>query len=143
MVNMLLGVYASLTVSIASSLMASGTAEIAAHFHVSVEVASLLSVLYLCGYVFGSSVWAPFSELKGRKPPLVVGLFGFSVFAVAVAVSKDIQTLMISRFFEGFFGGCPLVVVAGALIDQFHAETRGMSLVAFASSVMIGPMIGI
>lgn len=142
LVNLAIGTYASLSVSIASSMMASGTTGISKEFGVSYEVASILSVLYLCGYVFGSSIWAPLSELRGRKLPLIIGLFGFSVFATAVAVAKDIQTVMICRFFEGLFGGCPLVVVAGALIDQFHAETRGMSLVVFASSVLIGPIIG-
>lgn len=102
----------------------------------------MLSTLYLCGYGVGPSFWAPVSELRGRKLPLVLGNFGFSIFAVAVAVSKDIQTLMICRFFMGVFGSSPLVVVAAMFTDMFKAETRGVALTLFAGSVFMGPMLG-
>ena len=105
------------------------------------EVASLSSALYLVGYGVGPLFWGPLSELRGRKLPLLIGNFGFSVFATATAVSKDIQTLMISRFFMGLFGSSPLVVVAALYSDMFRAEQRGLALTIFAVSVFIGPMI--
>lgn len=108
----------------------------------SLEVGSLLSALYLCGYGVGPSLWAPLSELQGRKLPLVLGNFGFAVFAVGVAVAKDVQTLMICRFFMGVFGSSPLVVVAAMFTDMFDAERRGPALVVFCGSVFMGPMLG-
>ncbi len=41
------------------------------------------------------------SELYGRKNPLLISSFGFSIFSVAVAVAKDVQTVFICRFFAG------------------------------------------
>lgn len=102
----------------------------------------MLSTLYLFGYGTGPSFWAPLSELRGRKLPMVLGNFGFAIFAVGVAVSKDIQTLMICRFFMGVFGSSPLVVVAALFTDMFKAETRGPALVIFCGSVFMGPMLG-
>lgn len=73
---------------------------VAQWFGVSLEVAALSSSLYIAGYAFGPLIWAPFSELYGRRIPIVVAMFGFRIFNTAVAVSKDIQTLMICRFFR-------------------------------------------
>jgi MFS transporter, DHA1 family, multidrug resistance protein len=87
-------------------------------------------------------MWAPLSELRGRRLPLVIGNFGFSVFAVATAVAKDTQTLMISRFFMGVFGCAPLVIVAALYADIWRAEQRGYALVIFAVSIFMGPMLG-
>jgi len=41
------------------------------------------------------------SELYGRKNPLLISSLGFSIFSVAVAVAKDVQTVFICRFFAG------------------------------------------
>jgi DHA1 family multidrug resistance protein-like MFS transporter len=40
-------------------------------------------------------------------------MFGFSIFQVAVATGKDLQTVLLSRFWGGFFGASPLAVVVG------------------------------
>lgn len=67
--------------------------------------------LYVLGFAVGPILWAPLSELYGRKMPLVISSFAFSIFNIAVAVGKDAQTVFICRFFAGFMGGCPLTCV--------------------------------
>ena len=64
------------------------------------------------------------SELYGRKLPLLVGSFGFSLFSIAVATGKDLQTVLIGRFFAGLFGACPLSVVAAVYADMFSNGSR-------------------
>jgi hypothetical protein len=62
----------------------------------------------------------------------VIASFGFAVFNLAVATGKDLQTVLICRFFSGFFGACPLTVsirilsLAEPLCLQCHLalETR-------------------
>ena len=81
------------------------------------------------------------SELRGRKLPLVISLFGFSVFAVGSATAKDLQTLMLCRFFMSVFGSCSVAVVAAVYADMYGPETRGLALTAFAASVFMGPMV--
>ena len=49
--------------------------------------------------------------------PLLVAMFGFSIFQVATAVGKDLQTVLLCRFFGGVFGSCPLAVVAAIFSD--------------------------
>ncbi|KAK6387350.1 hypothetical protein LTS17_000617 [Exophiala oligosperma] len=134
--------YTCLGSTFTSSVFSASTFSVAAHFGVSVEVATLSTSLYVLGYAFGPLIWGPFSELQGRKLPILVGVFGFSVFCFGCAVSKDLQTLMITRFFTGFFGSCPLAVVAAAFSDMFDNRQRGVAIVIFSSMVFMGPMLG-
>lgn len=69
-------------------------------------------------------------------------MFGFSIFNLAVAVSKDLQTLLISRFFCGIFGSCPLAVVAAVYTDIFDNKQRGPAVTIFAATVFMGPLLG-
>lgn len=93
------------------------------------------------GYAFGPLMWAPLSELSGRRLPIVIAMFGFGIFNIAVAVSKDLQTLMISRFFSGVFGSCPLAVVAAIFSDIYSSRQRGTAIAMFSSTVFLGPML--
>ena len=72
---------------------------------------------------------------------MVIGAFGFSIFAIAVAVAKDLQTVMIARFFGGLFGSCPLAVVAAAFADMFNNKVRGLAVAVFAATVFMGPLL--
>ena len=83
----------------------------------STEVGLLGLSLYVLGFATGPILWAPLSELRGRKLPLLVAMFGFTIFQIAVAVGKDLQTVLICRFFGGVFGSCPLAVVAAIFSD--------------------------
>ena len=87
--------------------------------------------LYVLGFATGPIIWAPFSELRGRRLPLVIASFAFAVFQIAVAVGKDLQTVLICRFWGGFFGACPLTVVAAVFSDMFSNRTRGLAVSAF------------
>ncbi len=69
-------------------------------------------------------------------------MFGFSIFNVAVAVAKDLQTVMLCRFWTGIFGSCPLSVVAAVFADMFNNQQRGPAIVVFSSCVFMGPMLG-
>src|ERR1700761_4421949 len=116
------GIYQVFGSTFASAILSAPTSRIAEYFDISVETASLATTLYLLGFVAGPTVFAPLSELYGRRLPMVLGAFGFSIFGVATAVSKDIQTLMICRFFQGVFGSSPIVVLAAICADIWRAE---------------------
>lgn len=134
--------YTCLCSSFTSSIFSASTEKIAAVFHRTVEVATLTTSLYVLGYAFGPLIWGPFSELQGRKLPILIGMFGFTLFNFATATAFNIQTLMLCRFFTGFFGSCPLAVVAAAFADMFDNTQRGTAIVIFASTVFMGPMLG-
>ena len=133
--------FTTLTASFTSSIFSNATQPMSAEFHVGFEVGLLGTSFYVLGFAFGPTLWAPLSELRGRKLPLVIGMFGFSVFTIAVATSKDIQTALISRFFAGFFGACPLAVVAAVFSDLFDNKTRGIAITIFSICVFCAPFL--
>lgn len=97
----------ALSATMGSSIFSAATRGLTETFQVGQEVATLGTSLFILGYAFGPILWAPSSELYGRRLPLVIAAFGFSIFAVATAVGKDFQTVMLGRFFGGLFGSCP------------------------------------
>lgn len=102
--------FTTLSSAFGSSIFSAATGAIEQKFKVGSVVATLGTSLYVLGFATGPIFWAPFSELKGRRLPLVIASFGFSIFNLAVATGKDLQTVLICRFFAGFFGACPLTV---------------------------------
>jgi DHA1 family multidrug resistance protein-like MFS transporter len=137
-----------------SSIFSAGLPQVGEQFHIGREVVTLGISFYVLGmqvqptenkltavgFAFGPIFWAPLSELKGRRLPIVVSTFFLAIFNFAVAVSKDVQTMMISRFFAGFFGSAPLSVVAAVFSDIFSNEARGMAVTIFAICVFTGPL---
>jgi DHA1 family multidrug resistance protein-like MFS transporter len=68
-------------------------------------------------------------------------MFGFVLFQFAVATAKDLQTIMLCRFFGGFFGACPIAVVAAVFSDIFNNRTRGLAITLFTTTVFTGPLL--
>ncbi len=134
--------FTTMTSAFASSIFSAATPHVALEFNVSQEVGILGVSFYVMGFAFGPTLWAPLSELKGRRMPLVVSMFGFMLFSFAVATGKDLQTVLICRFFAGFFGACPLAVVAAVFSDMFDNRTRGIAITLFSIAVFAGPLLG-
>jgi MFS transporter, DHA1 family, multidrug resistance protein len=86
--------YTCLCSTFTSSIFSASTMAFSSAFGVSVEVGTLSTSLYVLGYAFGPLIWGPFSELQGRKLPIVIGMFGFTLFTFACATGKDLQTIM-------------------------------------------------
>ncbi|ERS96341.1 MFS transporter, DHA1 family, multidrug resistance protein [Sporothrix schenckii 1099-18] len=134
--------FTTMTSAFASSIFSAATSAVAREFGVSMEVGILGVSFYVLGFAFGPTLWAPLSELKGRRLPINISMFGFMVFSFAVATAKDLQTVLICRFFAGFFGACPLAVVAAIFSDMFNNRTRGIAITIFSIAVFAGPLLG-
>ncbi|KAL8646567.1 MAG: hypothetical protein Q9210_006063 [Variospora velana] len=133
--------FTTLVSAFASSIFSAATSVVGAYFNVSTEVGVLGISLYVLGFATGPILWAPLSELKGRRLPLIAAMFGFSIFSIATATAKDLQTVMLTRFFAGVFGSCPLAVVAAVFSDMFDNRTRGLAITVFSMTVFAGPLL--
>ncbi|KAF2135256.1 uncharacterized protein K452DRAFT_40791 [Aplosporella prunicola CBS 121167] len=131
--------FGTFVASFDSALFAAGIKQASAEFNVSNEVGILGTSLYVLGFAFGPLVWAPGSELIGRRWPIIVGMFGCSIFTVASATAKDIQTLIICRFFSGVFGASPLCIVPGVLVDIYSNVYRGVAITLYSLTVFTSP----
>ena len=97
----------------ASSVYSPGIIQIAHDFHVGTEVSTLGLSFLLFGFGVGPMLWAPLSEVYGRKPAVLIPYFIAAIFSFGTATAKDIQTVLITRFFAGFFGSAPVTNTGG------------------------------
>lgn len=125
--------------SFTSAIFAPATSSASEEFDVGTEVGILGTTLYVLGFASGPLIWAPMSELRGRKWPLTIAMLIGGVFTIASAVAKDIQTLIICRFFAGMSGAGQLTVVPGVLADIFDNTYRGVAISLYALTVFGGP----
>lgn len=125
--------------SYTSAAFAPGMAAAAAELELGAEVARLGTTLYVLGFAFGPVVWAPLSELRGRRWPLTGSMLAGGVFAVGTAVARDGATLLACRFFGGLCGACQFTVAPGVVADVYDTAARGVALVLYALTVFLGP----
>lgn len=131
----------ALSVSLGSAMFSTASQVVMMKFHVGATVATLGTSLFVFGFASGPIIWGPLSELYGRKVVLVPSCLGYVCFSFAVATAKDLQTIMICRFFAGFIGAAPLVVVPAGMADMFGAATRGQAMSLFGMVLFGGPML--
>ncbi|KAL2811998.1 bicyclomycin resistance protein [Aspergillus granulosus] len=129
----------TLVVSFTSAIFAPGTVAASKSLGVGREVGTLGTTLYVLGFAFGPLIWAPASELIGRRWPLTIGMLGDAIFTIASATCKDVQTLIICRFFAGVFGASQLSVVPAVLADLYNDMRRGIAISLYALTVFVGP----
>ncbi|KAH2685318.1 hypothetical protein KXV51_009642 [Aspergillus fumigatus] len=131
--------YITFTASFASAIFSSAIGAIAEKFSISIEVATLGVTLYVLGFSAGPTIWAPASELIGRRWPITIGMIGYSIFTIGTATAKDTQTLFITRFFAGLFAASPFAIVPAAFADMYNNSQRGIAIAMFAMAVFVGP----
>ncbi|AQZ12367.1 hypothetical protein BZL39_D04280 [Zygosaccharomyces parabailii] len=131
-----------IAITMGSSIFGNGATQLCEIYHVIPVVAILGVTLFVLGFAASPVIYAPLSELYGRRGVLLISAFGFAIFNYAVAVSKDIQSIMICRFFAGFIGAAPMAVVPAAFTDMFDNRHRGKAICLFVLGVFIGPIIG-
>ncbi|KAL3476582.1 major facilitator superfamily domain-containing protein [Aspergillus californicus] len=127
--------------SLNSAMFSPGIDKASREFGVGREVITLGTTLFVLGFATGPMIWAPMSELLGRRLPLLIAIFGEGIFTIACAVAKDVQTLIICRFFAGVCGACQLTVVPGLLADLYDNTYRGVAIAVYALTVFGGPFV--
>ena len=104
-----------------------------------------LGALYSLLQFFAAPLWGILSDKYGRKPILLVTIFGLFLSYVLWAVSGSFTLLILARFIGGIMGGN--ISTATAAIADVTDETnrsKGMAFVgiAFAFGFIFGPAIG-
>lgn len=125
-----------------STTTAPSVPHIMQYFHLSREKALLGTTLYVLGVAFGPMFFAPLSEMYGRKVAVFGPLCLSMIFTLGSAGSRDFASLLITRFFAGFFGGSPVVSSGGVLADIWPISVRAIAMVFYAIFVVCGVTVG-
>lgn len=132
----------TMTSTWASSAFSPGTKQVAQQYGVAEEVATLGTALFLFAFGIGPLLFAPLSEVFGRKNSVLPPVFVAACFSFATGASKDLQSICITRFFAGFFGSAPVTNTGGVLADLYPPNQRGIALASYAMAVVWGPCVG-
>ncbi|KAH8679039.1 major facilitator superfamily domain-containing protein [Tricladium varicosporioides] len=124
----------------ASSIYTSGTEEISSEFGVGRVAGTLGLTLFMFGLGLGPLLWAPLSEAYGRKIAVLPPFFVGACFCFGTATAKDIQTVMITRFFTAFFGSAPVTNTGGVLGDIWSPQERGVAILGYSIAVVGGAL---
>jgi multidrug resistance protein len=87
-------------------------------------------------------VFAPLSEMVGRKPVYVATLLVAVIFEIPCAVAPNIGTLIVCRALDGLAFSAPMTLVGGTLADLWKNEERGVPMAAFSAAPFLGPTVG-
>lgn len=128
--------------SLGSSIISPAEEVIAEEFGVSMEVMVLCVSLYVLGFALGPSLWAPLSEVYGRRISILPAVFVLGIFSIGTATSQNAASVLITRFFAGVFASAPISNVAAALGDIYEPKVRGTAVTFYAIAVVGGPTIG-
>ncbi len=97
------------------------------------KVQTTLSAFFL-GFALGQAFYGPIADLWGRKPPLYLGLGVFFLASAGCALSPNIETLAVLRFFQAL-GACAGGVIARAMVRDLF-DTRDAPRI-FASLMLV------
>ncbi|KAH6665271.1 MSF membrane transporter [Plectosphaerella plurivora] len=130
--------FVTMTATWASSSFSAGTAQVAQEFHIGEQTAVLGTTLFLIGFGLGPLLWAPMSEVYGRRMAVLPQMFVASCFSFASATSTNFQTLILTRFFGALFASAPVTNTGGVMGDLFSPAHRG---IAMAGGTTLGPIV--
>ncbi|PLB52587.1 MFS general substrate transporter [Aspergillus steynii IBT 23096] len=138
--------FGATVVSLASTLYTSGIPGLEEEFHISKIVGLLGVTTYLLGMASGSIILAPLSEVTGRRPVYIGTSVIFVLLILPSALASNIEAILISRFFAGFFGSALLgnspASVTDIVSDEHRALAFGFWSIGPANGPVYGPIIG-
>ena len=108
-------------------------------------IAGALSSLYASAQLFAGPVLGALSDRFGRRPVLLICLFGTSIGYLTLGLANSLPLIFLAVFVDGLTGG-NLTTAYAYITDVTGADNRarGMGLVgaAFGLGLMAGPALG-
>ncbi|KAL6811994.1 MFS general substrate transporter [Trichoderma sp. SZMC 28015] len=129
-------------ITLTSSAYSGSANEIVEQFHCSSELFALGISLYVLGFAIGPALWAPLSELYGRRILFITTHTCVVAFVAATAGARSMTQLLVFRFLTGMIGASPLTNSGGVIADMFPAAQRGLAMIFFCAAPFMGPVLG-
>ncbi|SLM36309.1 Major facilitator superfamily domain, general substrate transporter [Lasallia pustulata] len=109
--------------------------------HSSVE-GYIVQSIFLLGIGFGPLLLGPISEIKGRKPVLLLGNLFFLIWNLGSGFAQTKNQLIAFRFLSGIGASSPLAVGGGVISDLWKPEERGRAVAVYTFGPLFGPAMG-
>jgi DHA1 family bicyclomycin/chloramphenicol resistance-like MFS transporter len=116
------------------------------YFKASEGAIQLTLASFFVGFSLGQTLYGPLADRFGRKPPLYVGMFVFTLASAACAFAASVQALTAFRLLQSL-GACAGSVISRAMVrDLFPPEeTRRVYsalILVMGVSPLAAPLLG-
>ena len=108
------------------------------------EVGLLMSVYSLAQLVF-APLWGYLSDRLGRRPIILICLFGSSLFYLWFSFATTLETLFLTRILAGIFGAVmsvSMACIADVTGEKERSKNMGLVGAAIGLGFIIGPFLG-
>jgi len=115
------------------------------HFQAGPFLVALMMASYSLGQFIAAPFWGRLSDKIGRRPVLIVSLFGASVSYVSLGFATTITMLFAVRLFSGLMAGnisTAFAYIADITTPENRAKGMGLVGAAFGLGFIAGPAIG-
>lgn len=129
-------VYLTVRSVLYSTAFTSDLPGLVADFGISQTTGILGVTTYMLGVASGSLILAPLSEMYGRRPVYIIALSCFVLFCMASALAKNIETILVTRFFGAFCGSALISNAPGTVNDIVVEKYRALAFSLWS----LGPM---
>lgn len=139
MTGTMLNSIASMLAQMGSGIIAPLSQDIQREFGVGNFLISLSSTIFFVGMAFGPLIFAPLSELKGRKYAICISMFIGSLITALAGNARHIGFLLVCRFFWGLAMSAPIVIAGGSISDLWQSGDRAVFMTLNSLSIILGP----
>ena len=123
-----------------------GLPEIKNDFHTTTSNAQLTLSLFMIGLALGNLFAGPISDATGRKKPLWISMFIYTLANLGIVFVTNIEIMIALRFIQGVTGGAASVISRAIASDMYKGKelTKFLSLLMLVNGVapVIAPAIG-
>jgi MFS transporter, DHA1 family, multidrug resistance protein len=120
--------------------------DIAKELHTTPSFVQLSLTFFLLGLSLGQLLAGPFSDVRGRRKPLLIGLMVYFVASLLCVFSQSIWGLIVLRFIQGLAGAAGIVISRAIVRDLYSGSelTKFFSLLALVNGVapVLAPIVG-
>jgi DHA1 family multidrug resistance protein-like MFS transporter len=105
------------------------------------EMGLLAATAALTELIFGP-VWGSVSDRTGRKPVLVLGLFGYAISLVLFGLSTQLWMFFVTRALSGILSAATLSTAMAYIGDSTSDEDRGGGMGVLGAAMGLGVIAG-
>ncbi|KAJ6531373.1 MFS polyamine transporter [Mycena vulgaris] len=131
-----------LAVALGSSMITGDLQNPVKDLNTTQEIVNLTVTCFVIGFGIGPLLFAPLSEVVGRRPIYAISMFFYFIFTLPSALAKNAATLVIARQLAGLAASAPMCNVGGSVADIWSIEDRGIPMAVFSATIFMGPCIG-
>ena len=96
--------------------------------------------IFLAFYAIGMLLFGPLADAIGRRTLVLFGLTGFVASSLWLSQCTSIESFLVARALQAFFGSAATVVVPGMIRQLYQEHTaKGMSYVSMM--MMLAPLL--